>query len=91
MPLMNFSLPQELKDYVEQLVAAGRYPTNSEMVRDALRQHKEFEALRVRAMEDLARDVELGWVDVDEGRLEDFEPEAIKAAGRQRLAQKRSA
>jgi hypothetical protein len=61
------------------------------MVRDALRQHKEFEALRVRAMADLARDVELGWMDVDEGRLEDFEPEAIKAAGRERLALKRSA
>jgi antitoxin ParD1/3/4 len=90
MSMMNVSLPQELKDYVDQLVSAGRYESASEMVRDALRQHKQFEALRVRALEDLARDVELGWADVDEGRVEDFDPEAIKAAGRRRLAQKTS-
>lgn len=88
MSMMNVSLPQELKDYVDQLVSAGRYESASEMVRDALRQYRQFEALRVRAMEDLARDVELGWVDLDEGRVEDFDPDAIKSAGRRRLAQK---
>lgn len=88
MSMMNVSLPQELKDYIDELVSAGRYESASEMVRDALRQYRQFESLRVRAMEDLAREVELGWVDFDEGRVEEFDPDAIKAAGRRRLAQK---
>ena len=83
---MNISLPQELKDYIDKLVESGRYNTASEMVRDALRQHREFEALRMRAMEDLARDIEQGWTDLDAGRVEDFDPDAIKSEGRKRLA-----
>lgn len=87
---MNVSLPPDLMAYVKGLVDAGRYPSASEAVRDALRQHKQFESMRVRAMEDLAREVELGWADVDAGRVADFDPEAIKAAGRERMAQKGS-
>lgn len=87
---MNISLPQELKDYVDKLVSSGRYESASEMVRDALRQHREFEALRVRAMEDLAAAVELGWAELDAGRVEDFDLEAIKTAGRKRMARKSS-
>ncbi len=87
---MNVSLPQDLMDYVKNQVAGGRYSSASEMVRDALRQLKQFEKMREQAHAELARDVELGWADLDAGRVSDFDPEAIKAAGRERLARKSS-
>ncbi len=87
---MNVSLPKDLLDYVKSQVAYGRYSSASEMVRDALRQLKQFEKMREQALADLAREVELGWADFDAGRVSDFDPEAIKAAGRERLAKKSS-
>lgn len=87
---MNVSLPPDLMDYVKSQVADGRYSSASEMVRDALRQLKQFERMREQAHAELAREVELGWADFDAGRVSDFDPEAIKAAGRERLARKSS-
>jgi antitoxin ParD1/3/4 len=87
---MNVSLPKDLMDYVKSQVDGGRYSSASEMVRDALRQLKQFEKMREQAHADLAREVELGWADSDAGRVSDFDPEAIKAAGRERLARKSS-
>jgi len=46
--------------------------------------------MREQAHAELAREVELGWADLDAGRVSDFDPEAIKAAGRERLARKSS-
>jgi antitoxin ParD1/3/4 len=87
---MNVSLPEDLMDYVKSQVAGGRYSSASEMVRDALRQLKQFEKMQEQAHAELAREVELGWADLDAGRVSDFDPEAIKAAGCERLARKRS-
>lgn len=87
---MNVSLPEDLMDYVKNQVAGGRYSSASEMVRDALRHLKQFEKMREQAHAELAREVELGWADFDAGRVIDFDPEAIKAAGRERLARKGS-
>ena len=85
---MNTSLPKDLIDYVKNQVAGGRYSSASEMVRDAIQQLKQFEKMREQANAELAGEVELGWADLDAGRVSDFEPEAIKADGRERLAQK---
>jgi antitoxin ParD1/3/4 len=87
---MNVSLPEDLMDYVKSQVAGGRYTSASEMVRDALRQLKQFEKMREQAHAELAREVELGWADFDAGRVSDFDAEAIKAAGRARLEKKSS-
>ena len=87
---MNVSLPEDLMDYVKTQVADGRYSSASEVVRDALRHLKRFEKLREQAHAELAREVELGWADFDASHVSDFDPEAIKAAGRERLARKSS-
>lgn len=60
------------------------------MVRNALRQLKQFEKMREQARAEQTREVELGWADLDAGRVSDFDPDAIKAAGRERLARKSS-
>lgn len=83
---MNVSLPEDLMDCVKSQIAGGRYSSASEMVRDALRQLKQFQKMREQAHTELAREVELGWADLDAGRMSDFDPGAIKAAGRERLA-----
>jgi antitoxin ParD1/3/4 len=41
---MNVSLTAPLKKYVQRLVRSGRYESASEVIRDALRAHKEREA-----------------------------------------------
>ena len=87
---MKVSLPKDLMDYVKSQVAGGRYSSASEMVRDALRHLKQLEKMREQAHAELAREVELGWADFDAGRVIDFDPEAIRVAGRERLARKSS-
>jgi antitoxin ParD1/3/4 len=46
MGTMNVSLPDSLRDYVEQQVAVRGYGTSSEYVRDLIRKDQEREALR---------------------------------------------
>lgn len=46
MPTMNVSLPQALKDYVDAQVAARRYGTTSEYVRDLIRRDSDRQELR---------------------------------------------
>jgi antitoxin ParD1/3/4 len=44
MASLNISLPQSLKDYVEQRVESGGYSTPSEYVRELLRQDQDRQA-----------------------------------------------
>jgi putative addiction module CopG family antidote len=37
---MNVSLPQDLEEYVESLVKAGDYSGGSQVIEEALRQHR---------------------------------------------------
>jgi antitoxin ParD1/3/4 len=43
---MNISLPDELKDFVEAQVAAGRYGSPSEFVRELIRKEQDRQHLR---------------------------------------------
>lgn len=52
MATMNVSLPQKMKDWVEEQVASGRYANASDFVRDVIREeqkrakaHAELQAL----------------------------------------------
>lgn len=39
----------------------------------------------------LRADIEAGWRQVEEGRVSDFDPEAVKRRGRDKLARRRNA
>ena len=44
MPTMNISLPEELKSFVDQRVSASGYSTNSEYIRELIRQDQQRDA-----------------------------------------------
>jgi antitoxin ParD1/3/4 len=65
---MNVSLTPELEQYIADKVATGMYQTSSEVVREALRALREKE-LREAKLEELRREVEKGFADLEAGRM----------------------
>ncbi len=61
---MNISFTEKQQDYISNQVQSGDFQNASEVVRDALRLH---EIYRHRIIEDLRREIEMGWDD-DSGR-----------------------
>ncbi len=46
MATMNISLPDELKQFIDQQVAAGAYGSSSEYLRELIRRQRDVETLR---------------------------------------------
>jgi len=88
---INVSLTPQLEELVREKVKSGRYNSASEVVREALRLMATYERVRERALAKVQADVEAGWQQVEEGKVKDFDPEAIKRRGRERLARARNA
>ena len=55
---MNISLPDSLKTFVDEQVAAGGYSSSSEYVRELIRKEKDREHLRALVLEGMASPVE---------------------------------
>lgn len=53
MATMNISLPDELKQFVDQQVAAGAYGSSSEYLRELIRRQRDVEMLRGMLLEGL--------------------------------------
>lgn len=88
---INVSLTPQLEELVREKVSSGRYNSASEVVREALRLMDTYERVRESTLAKLRADVEAGWQQLKEGKVKDFDPEAIKHRGRERLAQLRKA
>ena len=56
MATMNISLPDKMKDWVEQQVATGRFANASDYMRDLVRRDEE----RKRAIAELQREIDIG-------------------------------
>ena len=81
---MNVSLTPELEKIVAERVASGRYASASEVIREALRLLDERDQLN-----QLRQDVRRGLEQLDQGRHQSFDYQAverIKRQGRQRTA-----
>jgi antitoxin ParD1/3/4 len=83
---LNVSLTPQLEEFVREKVNSGRYNSASEVVREALRLMDSYEGLRASALVKLRSDVEAGWQQVEEGKVTDFDPDAVKRRGREKLA-----
>lgn len=83
---MNVSLTPQLEELVRKKVDSGRYTSASEVVREALRLLDAYESVRAGALARLRADVTAGWQDVEAGRVSDFDAEAVKRRGREKLA-----
>ena len=81
---MNVSLTPELEKIVAERVASGRYASASEVIQEALRLLDERDQLN-----QLRQDVRRGLEQLDQGRHQPFDHQAverIKRQGRQRAA-----
>lgn len=65
---MNISVGDELASYVASQVGSGLYTNYSEVVREALREHKERREARRRAIEQVDHELEVGLEEVRQGR-----------------------
>jgi antitoxin ParD1/3/4 len=79
---MNVNLSPQLEAMVKAKVASGRYTSASEVVCEALRLMEHQDQLRDLQLQELRRAIQDG---LDRGEPVAWNPEAIKAAGSQRL------
>ncbi len=91
---MNVSLTPELEELVAGKVASGMYNSASEVVREALRCLKERDDLKEIRLRQLRRDVQAGFDQIDQREATEYTSgkalaEAVKAAGRDRMAGRR--
>lgn len=80
MPTRNVVLTDHQADFVERLVASGRYQNASEVLREGLRlveSHEAEERARLKALRDAAQ---VGIADINAGRFISFEsPTALNS------------
>ncbi len=83
---MNVSLTPKLETLIEEKVKSGLYNSASEVIRDALRLLEERDQLRELRREELRKSIQKG---LDSGEATPLDIEAIKRAGREKLAQQK--
>jgi antitoxin ParD1/3/4 len=83
---LTITLPSEMAAVVKGAVERGGYASNSEVVREALRDWKMKHLLQLKEMESLKADIDKGMADLAEGRVKDFDAARIIERGRKLLA-----
>ena len=83
---LTITLPTDMAAVVKGAVEGGDYASNSEVVREALRDWKLKRALQLQELAALKADIDRGLTDLAEGRVRDFDPERIIERGRKLLA-----
>ncbi len=83
---MNVSLTPKLETLIEEKVKSGFYNSASEVVSEALRLLEERDQLRELRREELRKEIKKG---LDSGEATRLDIEAIKRAGREKLARQK--
>src|SRR5271165_6736212 len=83
---LTITLPTDMAAVVKGAVAGGDYASNSEVVREALRDWKLKRALQLQELASLKADIDRGLTDLAEGRLQEFDAARIIERGRKLLA-----
>ena len=83
----SYSIGKHFEQFIERLIASGRYSTASEIIRDGLRMIEEREQDREAKLEWLRAEIQKG---LDSGPAEEVGDmfARIKAEGRKQLAEK---
>lgn len=87
---LTITLPSEMAAVVKNAVEGGDYASNSEVVREALRDWKMKRALQSQELASLKADIDRGLADLAAGRVQDFDSNRIVERGRKLLASRRS-
>jgi antitoxin ParD1/3/4 len=83
---LTITLPAEMAAIVKDAVQGGDYASNSEVVREALRDWKMKRTLRLKELTLLQAEIDRGLADLAEGRVHDFDKARIIERGRTLLA-----
>jgi len=83
---MTITLPSDMVAVVRGAVDGGDYASNSEVIREALRDWKMKRALQLQELAALKADIDRGLTDLAEGRVQDFDANRIIERGRKLLA-----
>jgi antitoxin ParD1/3/4 len=83
---LTITLPSDIAAVVKGAVEGGDYASNSEVVREALRDWKMKRALQLQELAALKAEIDRGLADVAEGRVHDFDADRIIERGRKLLA-----
>jgi len=83
---LTITLPADMAAVVRSAVEAGDYASTSEVVREAIREWKLRRVLQLQELAALKQDIDKGLADVAEGRVKEFDADAIIARGRKLLA-----
>ncbi|VFM98721.1 MAG: antitoxin ParD1/3/4 [Candidatus Kentron sp. G] len=82
---ITITLTPEMANAVRTAVQDGEYASNSEIIREALRDWHYKRALQKQELQMLHAKVHQGLADVEVGRVHDFDPERIIEKGEQQL------
>lgn len=83
---LTITLPSDMAAIIKGAVEGGDYASNSEVVREALRDWKLKRALQLQELASLKADIDRGLTDLAEGRVRDFDAARIIERGRKLLA-----
>lgn len=83
---LTITLPSDMAAVIKGAVEDGDYASNSEVVREALRDWKLKRALQLQELAALKADIDRGLTDLAEGRVQDFDKARIIERGRKLLA-----
>jgi antitoxin ParD1/3/4 len=83
---LTITLPSDMAAIIRGAVEGGNYASSSEVVREALRDWKMKQALKLQELASLKADIDRGLTDLAEGRVQDFDSARIIERGRKLLA-----
>ena len=83
---MTVTLPAELEEFIEQSVKAGRFASESELLREAIETLKTREEFREFQLAGMREKLRAGVADLDAGRVAEWNGDDIKRKGREMLA-----
>ena len=86
---MNVSLTPELESLVEQKVKSGLYQSASEVIRAALRLLQQEDSQHQAKLEALRREIAIGFKDIDEGRVAEWDMKKIIAEAHARHSRRK--
>ena len=83
---LTITLPSDMAAVIKSAVDGGDYASNSEVVREALRDWKMKRAIQMQELASLKADIDRGLTDLAAGRVQDFDKARIVERGRKLLA-----
>lgn len=83
---LTVTMPADMAALIKAAVEDGDYASNSEVIREALRDWKVKRSLKLGEIETLRADIDKGIADLAAGRVTDFDMEKVIERGRKLLA-----